>query len=113
MILSSICHVNVDHCQQRCHLQFTMVCADTEIGLGLDSENNNIRICITSGVAEIKKITKKDFNFFFNLPKSRVGGFDKNYLSKNSGLRVLGSLILPDSVKYWIFDHKNFHGSVI
>ena len=49
MILSSICHVNVDHCQQCCHLQFTMVCADTEIGLGLDSENNNIRICITSG----------------------------------------------------------------
>ena len=46
--LSSICHVNVDHCQQRCHLQFTMVCADTEIGLELDSENNNIRICITS-----------------------------------------------------------------
>ena len=44
MILSSICHVNVDHCQQRCHLQFTMVCADTEIGLGLDSENNNIQI---------------------------------------------------------------------
>ena len=44
MILSSICHVNVDHCQQRCHLQFTMVCADMEIGLGLDSENNNIRI---------------------------------------------------------------------
>ena len=55
MILSSICHVNVDHCQQLCHLQFTMVCADTEIGLGLDSENNNIRICITSGAAEIKK----------------------------------------------------------
>ena len=51
MILSSICHVNVDHCQQHCHLQFTMVCADTEIGLGLDSENNNIRICITSGAA--------------------------------------------------------------
>ena len=46
MILSSICHVNVDHCQQRCHLQFIMVCADTEIGLGLDSENNNIQICI-------------------------------------------------------------------
>ena len=44
MILSSICHVNVDHCQQHCHLQFTMVCTDTEIGLGLDSENNNIRI---------------------------------------------------------------------
>ena len=38
MILSSICHVNVDHSQQRCHFQFTMVCADTEIGLGLDSE---------------------------------------------------------------------------
>ena len=46
MLLSSICHVNVDHCQQRCHLQFTMVCVDTEIRLGLDSENNNIRICI-------------------------------------------------------------------
>ena len=44
MILSSICHVNVDHCQQRCHFQLTMVCTDTEIGLGLDSENNNIRI---------------------------------------------------------------------
>ena len=55
MILSSICQVNVDHCQQRCHLQFTMVCADTEIGLGLDSENNNIRICKTSGAVEIKK----------------------------------------------------------
>ena len=26
-----------------------------EIGLGLDSENNNIRICITSGAAETKK----------------------------------------------------------
>ena len=48
MILSSICHVNVDHCQQRCQLQFTVVFADTEIGLGLDSENNNIRIWITS-----------------------------------------------------------------
>ena len=47
MILSSICHVNVDHCQQR-QLQFTVVCADMEIGLGLDSENNNIRIYITS-----------------------------------------------------------------
>ena len=52
MILSSICHVNVDHCQQRCHLQFTMVCVDTEIGLGFP--NNNIWICITSGAAEIK-----------------------------------------------------------
>ena len=83
MILSSICHVNVDHCQQRCHLQFTMVCADMEIGLGLDSENNNIWICITSGAAEIKKNVKKDFNFFSNLPKSRVGGFEaglRNYL---------------------------------
>ena len=71
MILSSICHVNVDHCQQRCHLpclQFTMVCADTEIGLGLDSENNNIRICITSGAAEIKKLRKRIFIFFSNLP---------------------------------------------
>ena len=64
MILSSICHVNVDHCQQRCHLQFNMVCADTEIGLGLDSENNNIRICITSGVAEIKTLRKRIFIFF-------------------------------------------------
>ena len=82
MILSSICHVNVDHCQQRCHLQFTMVCADTEIRLGLDSENNNIRICITSGAAEIKKIAKKDFYFFSNLPKSRVGGFEKLFIEK-------------------------------
>ena len=64
MILSSICHVNVDHCQQHCHLQFTMVCADTEIGLGLDSENNNIRICRTSGAAEIKN-REKGFLFFF------------------------------------------------
>ena len=63
MILSSICHVNVDHCQQRCHLQFTMVCANTEIGLGLDSENNNIRICITSGAAGIKKLRKIIFFF--------------------------------------------------
>ena len=46
MILSSICHVNVDHCQQCCHLQFTMVCADMEIGLGLDLENNNFRISV-------------------------------------------------------------------
>ena len=64
MILSSICHVNVDHCQQRCHLQFTMVCADTDIGLGFDWENNNIRICITSGAAEIKN-REKVFLFFF------------------------------------------------
>ena len=64
MILSSICQVNVDHCQQRCHLQFTMVCAATEIRLGLDLENNNIRICITSAAAEIKKIAKKHFFFF-------------------------------------------------
>ena len=55
MNLSSICHVNVGHCQQRCHLQFTMVFADTEIGLGLDSENNNIRICITSQGFMFKK----------------------------------------------------------
>ena len=55
MILSFICHGNVDHCQRGGHLQFTMVCTDTEIRLGLDSENNNIRICITSGAAEIKK----------------------------------------------------------
>ena len=65
MILSFICHVNVDHCQQRCHLQFTIVCADTEIGhgIGLDSENN-IWICITSGAAEIKKSRKRIFIFF-------------------------------------------------
>ena len=78
MILSSICHINVDHCQQRCHLQFTMVCADTEIGLGL--KNNNIRICITSGAAEIKKSRKRIF--FSNLPKSRVGGFEKLFIKK-------------------------------
>ena len=82
MILSSICHVNVDHCQQRCHLQFTMVCADTEIGTGLHSENNNIRICITSRVPEIAKIAKKDFYFFSNLPKSRVGGSEKLFIKK-------------------------------
>ena len=64
MILSSICHVNVDHGQQRCHLQFTMVCANTEIGLGLEPENSNIRICITSGAAEIKKSRKRIFIFF-------------------------------------------------
>ena len=86
MILSSICHINVDHCQQRCHLQFTMVCADTEIGLGLDSENNNIRICITSGAAEIKKSQKRISIFFSNLPKSRVGGFEKLFI-KTSKLR--------------------------
>ena len=43
--------------------------------------NNNIRICITSGAAE-KKIAKKDFNFFSNLPKSRVGGFEKLFIKK-------------------------------
>ena len=85
MILSSICHVNVDHCQQRCHLQFTMVCADTEIGLGLDSENNNIRICITSGAAEIKKSQKRIFIFFRICPNLESAGL-RNYLSKNSGL---------------------------
>ena len=79
MILSSICQVNVDYCQQRCHLQFTMVCADTEIGLGLDSENNNIRINFGSGG------NKNDFIFFSNLPKSRIGGFEKLFI-KNSGL---------------------------
>ena len=79
MILSSICQVNVDYCQQRCHLQFTMVCADTEIGLGLDSENNNIRINFGSGG------NKNDFYFFSNLPKSRIGGFEKLFI-KNSGL---------------------------
>ena len=67
MILSSICHVIVDHCQQRCHLQFTMVCAETEIGLGLDSENNNIWICIISGAAEIKKSRKRIFIFLAHL----------------------------------------------
>ena len=61
-------------------LQFTMVCADTEIGLGLDSKNNNIRICITSGAAEIKKSRKRIFVFF--LPKSRVGGFEKLFIKK-------------------------------
>ena len=66
MILSSICQVNVDHCQQRCHLQFTMVCADTEIGLGLDLENNNIQICIRPslkncqlGVTSVEKKTTR------------------------------------------------------
>ena len=82
MILSSICHENVDNCQQRCHLQFTLVCADTEIRLGLDSENNNIRICITSGAAEIKKLRKRIFIIFSNLPKSRVGGFEKLFIKK-------------------------------
>ena len=85
MILSSICHVNVDHCQQRCHLQFTMVCADTEIGLGLASENNNIRICITSGAVEIKKSRKRIFIFFLFCPNLESAGL-RNYLSKNSGL---------------------------
>ena len=88
MILSSICHVNVDHCQQRCHschLQFTMVCADTEIGLGLDSKNNNIRICITSGPSEIKKSRKRIFVFFLICPNLESAGL-RNYLSKNSGL---------------------------
>ena len=69
MILSSICHVNVDHCQQWCHLQFTMVCADREIGLGLVSENTNIQNCITC-------------IFFSNLPKSRVRGFEKLFIKK-------------------------------
>ena len=85
MMLSSICHVNVDHCQQRCHLQFTMVCADTEIRLGLDSENNNIRICITLGAAEIKKSQKKENYFFLICPNLESAGL-RNYLSKNSGL---------------------------
>ena len=35
-----------------------------EIGLGLDSENNNIWICITSGAAEIKN-REKGFLFVF------------------------------------------------
>ena len=83
MILSSICHVNVDQC---CHLQFTMACADTEIGLGLDSENNNIWICITSGAAEIKKSRKRIFIFFLICPNLELAGL-RNYLSKNSGLK--------------------------
>ena len=82
MILSSICHVNVDHCQQRCHLQFIMVCVNMEIGLGLDSENNNIRICYNFGSGGNKKIVKKDFYFFSYLPKSRVGGFEKLFIKK-------------------------------
>ena len=69
MILSSICHV----------MSTTLPCADTEIGLGLDSENNNIRICITSGAAEIKNREK---GFFSNLPRSRVGGFEKLFIKK-------------------------------
>ena len=60
----------------------SMVCADTEIGLGLDSENNNIRICITSEAAEIKKSRKTIFIFFSNLPKSGVGGFEKLFIKK-------------------------------
>ena len=115
MILSSICHVIVDHCQQRCHLQFTMVCAETEIGLGLDSENNNIRICITSGVAEIKKSRKRIF-FFFNLPKSRVEGFEKLFIKKLwphvPGLCLLGiggtpytsHKIMAQKPNFYIFD---------
>ena len=85
MILSSICHINVDHCQQHCHLQFTMVCVDTEIGLGLDSENNNIRICITSGAAEIKKSRKRIFIFFLICPNLESAGL-RNYLSKTLAL---------------------------
>ena len=76
MILSSICHVNVDHCQQRCHLQFTMVCADTEIGLGLNSENNNIQICIRPslkncqlGVTSVEKKTTRRKGIFIFLRK--------------------------------------------
>ena len=68
MILSSICHVNVDHCQQRCHLQFTMVCADT------DSDS------------EIKKSQKRILIFFLICPNLESAGL-RNYLSKNSGLR--------------------------
>ena len=88
MILSSICHENVDHCQQRCHLQFTMVCADTEIGLGLDSQNTNNRICITSGEAEIKKSRKSIFIFFLICPNLESAGL-RNYLSKISGFNNL------------------------
>ena len=59
---------------------------DTEIGLGLDSENNNIQICITSGAAEIKKSRKRIFIFFLICPNLESAGL-RNYLSKNSGLR--------------------------
>ena len=75
MILFSICHV----------MSTTLPCADTEIGLGLDSENNNIRICITSGAAEIKKSRKRIF--FLICPNLESAGL-RNYLSKNSGLRA-------------------------
>ena len=63
-----------------------MVCTDTEIGLGLDSENNNIRISIISGAVEIKKSRKRIFIFFLICPNLESAGL-RNYLSKNSGLR--------------------------
>ena len=112
MILSSICHINVDHCQQCCHLQFIMVYADMEIGLRLNLKNNNIRICITS---EIKKflnlghtqakimfklrkttaynieIAKKDFYFFLICPNLESAGL-RNYSSKISGLMLIITL---------------------
>ena len=56
-----------------------------EIGLGLDSENSNIRICITSGAAEIKKSRKRISIFFLICPNIESAGL-RNYLSKNSGL---------------------------
>ena len=110
MILSSICHVNVDHCQQRCHLQFTMVCADTEIGLGLNSENNNIRICITFGSSGNKKIAKKDFYSFSNLPKSRVGRFEKLFIKKlwpndNTKLSYRTKTVQTSVLKLNVFKH--------
>ena len=86
MILSSICHVNVDHCQQRCHLQFTMVCVDTEIGLGLDSENNIYSDLYNFGSGGNKKSRKMIFIFFLICPNLESAGL-RNYLSKNSGLR--------------------------
>ena len=92
MILSSICHVNVDHCQQCCQLQFTMVCTDTEIGLGLNLENNNIQICITLGAAEIKKSRKRIFIFFLICPNLESAGLRK-YLSKNSGLKYIKKFV--------------------
>ena len=71
-----------------------MVCADTEIGLELDAENNNIRICITSsGAAEIKKSRKMIFIFFLICPNLESAGL-RNYLSKNSGLRYIFIIIL-------------------
>ena len=69
-----------------------MVCTDTEIGLVLDLENNSIRICITSGAAEIKKSRKRIFFFFLICPNLESAGL-RNYLSKNSGLSSLPASI--------------------